>query len=92
MANDFPEVTVNPYQVADFAAEDFMRIEVDSTTDGNYTFFAYTYDVNADLTDPVWMCKRVSTANGSVKFAKAPNGRATRDFRFKASLMATYTY
>lgn len=87
-----PGPSVNINGVAGWAAEDLMQIEVDNTTNANYTFISYAVDLNAAPTDPVWMCKRITQATGSVRFAKTADGKASSDFRFKASLAATYTY
>lgn len=79
--------------VAKWAVEDLLILEVDNTSDANYTFFSYTYDLNAALTDKVWQVKRISTATGSVRFAKDPaTGKATNQFMLQASEAANYSY
>lgn len=93
MANGYPEVTIDPNQVAQFAAEDELILEVDNTTNASYVYYSQTYLKDAATTDKVWRCFRVTVANGSKRWAKDPvSGLGTSEFKLQASAAATYTY
>lgn len=83
--------------IANFEIE--PRVVIDNTTDPLYTFISETYDMDIATTDQGWRVRRVTNATGTTEFAKygtSPTDTAgtvrTDEFKFKASIAATYTF
>jgi len=91
------QVDTRQKPIANFEIE--PRVVIDNTTSAAYTYISETYNMDISTTDQGWRVKRITNATGTTEFAKygtSPTDTSgtvrTDEFKFKASIAATYTF
>ena len=69
-----------------------LRTYVDNTTSATYTYFCKALDPKASTSDKVWVCWRVTNANGNKSFANGVDNFTNPTALVKATDAATLTY
>lgn len=69
-----------------------LRTYIDNTSSATYTYICKSLNPTAATTDKVWVCYRLTNADGTKSFANGIDNFTRSENLVKASLVTTYTY